>query len=222
MSIGLRSALNRWRRALWEQLAFRIVFGERGRDGALLPLTRISPTTCIEHPPGLQLGDHVFIGHFNYIEALHGVRIDEGTQITNYVSILSHSSHRSLRLMGRAYAVTPPGRRVGFVAGPVHIGPYCFIGPHSTIEANSVLGRGCQVASHSRVRGVFPDFAIIAGSPARIVGDTREADARWLDRHPQWRDAYEAWALDAGAGSSVPAPAAADRDGGRFAAGPRP
>lgn len=195
MSIGLRSTFNRWRRALVEALGFRIVFGERAADGTPLPLTRISPTTCIEHPPGLQLGDHVFIGHFNYIEALHGVRIDEGVQITNYVSIVSHSSHRSLRLMGRAYAVTPPERRVGFVSGPVHIGAYSFVGPHSTIEANTTLGRGCLVASHSRVRGTFPDFAVIAGSPATVVGDTRDTDADWLDRHPQWRAHYEAWAL---------------------------
>lgn len=194
MSIGLRIWVNRMRRALLDVLGFRIVFGEAATDGAELPLTRISPSTCIEHPPGLVLGDHVFIGHFNYIEALHGVRIDEGVQITNYVSILSHSSHRSLRLMGRAYAVTPPHGRVGFIEGPVHIGAYSFIGPHTTIEANTRIGRGSLVASHSRVRGDFPDFAVIAGSPAVVVGDTREDDARWLEAHPEWRAHYEAWA----------------------------
>ena len=194
MSIGLRIWVNRLRRALLDALGFRIVFGDAALDGAQLPLTRISPSTCIEHPPGLALGDHVFIGHFNYIEALHGVRIDEGVQITNYVSILSHSSHRSLRLMGRAYAVTPPNGRVGFIEGPVHIGAYSFIGPHTTIEANTRIGRGSLVASHSRVRGEFPDFAVIAGSPAVVVGDTRDDDARWLESHPEWRAHYEAWA----------------------------
>lgn len=194
MSIGLRIWVNRLRRALLDGLGFRIVFGEAASDGVERPLTRISPSTCIEHLPGLQLGDHVFIGHFNYIEALHGVCIDEGVQITNYVSILSHSSHRSLRLMGRAYAVTAPPGRVGFIEGPVHIGAYSFIGPHTTIEANTRIGRGSLVASHSRVRGDFPDFAVIAGSPAVVVGDTRDDDARWLESHPEWRAHYEAWA----------------------------
>ena len=196
MTIGLRIWVNRLRRRVLDALAFRIVFGERASGGEVLPLTRISASTCIEHWPGLVLGDHVFIGHFNYIEALHGVRIDEGVQITNYVSILSHSSHRSLRLMGRAYAVTPPGGRVGFIEGPVHIGAYSFIGPHTTIEANTRIGRGSVVASHSRVRGEFPDFAIIAGSPASVVGDTRDDDGRWLQAHPEWRAHYEAWAGD--------------------------
>jgi acetyltransferase-like isoleucine patch superfamily enzyme len=194
MSLTLRSWFNRARRALAQLLLFRIVFGERAADGTGLPLTRISPSTCIEHPKGLTLADHVFIGHFNYIEALHGVRIDEGVQITNYVSIVSHSSHRSARLMGRAYAVTPPEARVGFIAGPVHIGAYSFIGPHSTIEANTRLGRGCLVASHSRVRGEFPDFCVLAGSPAVVVGDTRDDDTPWLAEHPGWREHHRAWA----------------------------
>jgi acetyltransferase-like isoleucine patch superfamily enzyme len=194
MSLTLRSLFNRARRAVAQALLFRIVFGEHRADGLALPLTRISPSTCIEHPQGLTLGNHVFIGHFNYIEALHGVRIDEGVQITNYVSIVSHSSHRSARLMGRAYAVTEPAARVGFIAGPVHIGAYSFIGPHSTLEANTRLGRGCLVASHSRVRGEFADFAVLAGSPAVVIGDTRDDDAPWLADHPEWHEHYVAWA----------------------------
>ena len=54
------------------------------------------------------------------------------------------------------------------------------LGPHSTIEAGSTLGHGTLVAAHSRVRGQFPDFAVLSGSPARVVGDVREADERWL------------------------------------------
>ena len=189
-----RAWLNRWRRALARALLFRIVFGERARDGRRLPLTRISPSTCIEHEEGLVLADEVFIGHFNLIEARGGVRIDTGVQITNFVSIVTHSSHRSLRLMGHDYGSVPAERRPGFIAGPVHIGAFSFVGPHCVIEANTRLGKGCLVRSHSRVRGEFPDFAVIAGNPAVVVGDSRHADAALLAAHPEWRDRYEAWA----------------------------
>jgi acetyltransferase-like isoleucine patch superfamily enzyme len=192
----LRAWLNRARRRLWRMLLFRNLFGERASDGQWLPLTRIGASTCIEHEELLSLADNVFIGHFNFIEASHGVRIDEGTQVTNHVSIVTHSSHRSQRLMGRAYATSPSNSRPGFIAGPVHIGAYCFIGPHSVIEANTRLGKGCVVASHSRVRGDFADFSVIAGSPAKRVGDTREADSAWLQRYPQWRAHYDEWAAD--------------------------
>jgi acetyltransferase-like isoleucine patch superfamily enzyme len=192
--LRVRAFINRLRRGLWRLLFFRMLFGERARDGRLLPLTRVSPSTCFEHPEGLVLADDVFIGHFNVIEALHGVRIDAGVQITNFVSILTHSSHRSLRLMGHQYGAVPIEQRPGFVAGPVHIGAFCFIGPHSVIEANTTLGKGCLVASHSRVRGEFADFSVIAGSPAQRVGDTRDGDEAHLARHPEWRAHYEAWA----------------------------
>jgi acetyltransferase-like isoleucine patch superfamily enzyme len=203
MSVRLRAWLNRCRRAWAQALLFRIVFGERDAGGPLLASTRISPSTCIEHPEGLTLGDHVFIGHFNLIEASHGVRIDEGVQITNFVSVLTHSSHRSLRLMGTAYVRGLAEGRPGFVSGPVHIGAWSFIGPHSVIEASTRIGKGSLVESHSRVRGEFPDFAVIAGVPAQVVGDTRETDAPWLARHTEWQAHYDAGAASEGRASPL-------------------
>lgn len=191
----LRQRLNRIRRRIWHAVYFRMLFGERDHDGRDLPYTRISPSTCIEHAENLVLGDDVFIGHFNLIEARRGVRIDAGVQITNFVSIVSHSSHRSLRLMGHAYSASGEIEdRPGFIEGPVHIGAFCFIGPHTVIEANTRLGKGSLVLSHSRVRGEFPDFSIIGGSPAQRLGDTRDADSKLLVQQPRWRAHYEAWA----------------------------
>lgn len=178
----MRAWLNRLRRRAVRALLFRMVFGERSA-GRCLPGTRISPSTCIEFEERLSLGDDVFIGHFCWVEASGGVHIGAGTHVTHYVSIVTHSTHRSVRLQAPAAELH----------APVHIGQRCFIGPHSTIEAGTTLGHGCVVASHSRVRGRFADFSLIAGSPAKAVGDVREADERWLSAHPEARAAYEAW-----------------------------
>ena len=189
----MRPLLNRWRRWLWRQLFYRMVFGEQGRAGQALPHTRIAPSTCIEGEAGLELADHVFIGQFNFLDATAGLRIAEGVQITNFVSIVTHSSHRSIRLLGRAYA-SRQGVVPGYVRAPVEIGAYSFIGPHSVIEAGTTLGKGCLVTAGSRVRGTFADFAVIGGNPAQVVGDTRTQDARWLAAHPEYLPAYESWA----------------------------
>ncbi len=186
---ALRAWVNRLRRRVWRLLFFRVLFGERS-GGRLLAGTRISPSTCIEHEGALDLGDDVFIGHFNFIEAGAGVRIGRGTQVTNFVSIVSHSTHRAVRVAG---GLSGAGLAQGVVRAPIAIGERCFIGPHSTIEAGSTLGHGTLVAAHSRVRGAFPDFAVLAGSPARVVGDTREADERWLAEHPDLQAAYGRW-----------------------------
>lgn len=189
----MRAWLNRWRRRLAFQLLYRRVFGERSQ-GRWLPHTRISPASCLEHEERLTLGDHVYIGPFNWIEAAAGVTLDEGVQVTSHVSIVTHSSHRTLRLMGRAYA-SDEAQRPGWIAAPVHIGAYSFIGPHVVIEAGTRLGRGCIVRAGSVVRGTFPDHALIDGRPAVVVGDARDGDRAWLEREPRWHAHWAAWAL---------------------------
>ncbi len=191
----MRALLNRWRRWLWRQLFYRMVFGEESRAGQALPHTRIAPSTCIEGEQGLDLADHVFIGQFNFLDATAGLRIAEGVQITNFVSIVTHSSHRSIRLLGRAYA-SRQGEVPGYVRASVEIGAYSFIGPHSVIEAGSFIGKGVVVCAHARVRGEVPDFAIVAGSPAAVIGDVRTGDARLLAQHPELAPHYAAWAGD--------------------------
>ena len=196
MSSAWRGTLNRWRRRIAHALLHRVVFGETS-GGRYLPHTRIAPSTCIEHEDRLQLADHVFIGAFNFIEASGGVTVGEGVQITHHVGIVTHSSHRAQRLLGRAYAGWPASAtepRPGWIAGPVHIGPYCFIGPQVLIEAGTRLGRGCIVSAGSVLRGDFPAFSRIAGNPAQVVGDSRDGDARWLDEQPALRARYDAWA----------------------------
>jgi acetyltransferase-like isoleucine patch superfamily enzyme len=190
---SIRALLNRLRRRLWRLLFYRLLFGERGADGRSLPSTRIAPSSCIEGEAGLRLGDHVFIGHFNFIDASAGLSIGEGVQITNFVSIVTHSSHRAIRLLGRAYAAHP-GEPPGYIRAPITLGAYSFIGPHSLIEAGSQIGRGAVICAYAQVRGRVPDFAIMAGQPAVQIGDVRDGDARLLAQHPGLAEHYRAWA----------------------------
>ena len=208
MSNGWRSAFNRWRRGLLRAGFFRPLFGERSQ-GRALARSRISPATLIEHEERLVLGDHVYVGPFNFIEASSGVTLGEGVQVTSHVVIVTHSSHRAQRLLGSAYVdwpLPPGGVRPGWIAGPVVIGPYSFVGPHSVIEAGTRLGRGTLVCAGSVVRGEFPDFAVLDGRPARIVGDSRRGDEKWLAQHPTLRATYDAWVQSAD-GTTPPAAA---------------
>lgn len=161
----------------------RMAYGFRRHDGAWLPHTRISTACELQGADRLQIDDHVFIGHFNFVDASGGLSIGEGSQITNHVSILSHSSHVAVRLMGRAYWGHP--QPAGMVRVETSIGPYCFIGPGAVIAPGTRLGRGVLVRALSYVDGEFPDYAVIGGQPAQVVGDVREMDAAWIERHPE-------------------------------------
>lgn len=156
-----------------------------------IPKTRISSSTFIDHPKGLDLGENVYIGHYNFMEASHGLKISEGVQISSFIIITTHSSHHSIRLYGNAYA---GNEMVGYIKGPIDIGAYSFIGPHSTIMPNTKIGKGCLVAAYSYVKGDFPDFSIIAGNPAKVIGDTRTIDESFLKENPSLKSNYDAWA----------------------------
>ncbi len=185
----MRELLQRWLRAL---TAPRMLYGWRRADGTWLAHTRISTATRIEAPARLDLADHIYIGPFNFIDASGGLTLAEGVQVTTHCALLTHSSHRAVRLAGRAYwgAAEP----AGFERAATAIGAYTFIGAHSVVAPGSHIGRGVLVRAFSYVSGRVPDFAIVAGQPARQIGDTRGADAEWLARHPECRADYESWA----------------------------
>ena len=162
------------------------------QNGQLLKDTRLGSSTSIVGKEGLTLEDNVFIGQFNFIEATNGILIEEGCQITNYISIITHSSHISIRLYGDQYRKSTD--LVAYNKGSVKIGKYTFVGPHVTIMPGTHIGKGSIVASHSMVKGNFPDFSIIGGVPAKVIGDTREMDEPFLNEHPELRLNYDNWA----------------------------
>ena len=149
---------------------------------------RIGNTTFIDSPKNLYLEDLVYIGHHNFIEASNIIKIGKGCQITSFVSMTTHSSHQSIRLYGAHY--TKITEHVGYEKGPIEIGAFSFVGPFTVIMPSTKIGKGCVIAAHSYVKGEFPDYAIISGNPAKIIGDTREKDAVYLESHPDLKQFY--------------------------------
>lgn len=193
---GFKNFLARWWLCL---VAPRMVYGLRSGDGTPRPHSRRGSHTHIEAPARLTLGDHVFIGHFNLIDASGGLTLGEGCQITNHVSVLTHSSHRALRLERERYwgHAAPAGMERAATA----IGAWSFVGPHSVIAPGARIGRGVLVKAYSFVAGEVADFSIVEGQPARVVGDTRELDRAWIEMHAaeygdEARAAYERWARE--------------------------
>lgn len=174
----------------------RIVYGWRNADGSFQPHSRVSTHTCFEGVDRLVLQDHVFVGHFNRLDGSNGLLIEEGVQVTNYVSVLSHSSHRSVRIMGRRYLGEP--QPVGYIRKSTRVGAYSFLGPHSVVAPGAQIGKGVIVQAYSFVSGEVPDFAIVGptahGRAAEVLGDTRELDRALLQRHPELHAVYAQWA----------------------------
>lgn len=187
----IKKFLHRIRRTFFRDQFPEMIWGFTGADGIFRAGVRISNTTFIGSKEKLSLGDDIFIGHFNMIDASNGLTIEEGCQLTNYISVLTHSSHYAIRLYGAAY--TKHKDHVGYVNGSVVIGKYSFVGPHSVIMPGTRIGKGSIVSAFSYVKGDYPEFSIIAGNPAVVTGDTRKLDQPFLDQHPELLELYNQW-----------------------------
>ncbi len=171
----------------------RMIVGFMCSDNVYLSNTRISNTTSISGINNLNIANNVFIGHFNNLDASNGLTIKEGCQITNYVSILTHSSHIAIRLYGMQY-IKYNGQHLGYIKGCTSIGEYSFIGPHSLIMPGVNIGKGSLISAYSHIKsGTYPDFAILSGNPAIVIGDTREIDQEYLKQYPELIEFYNEW-----------------------------
>ncbi|MBY0380164.1 MAG: acyltransferase [Burkholderiales bacterium] len=180
------------RRFVFKYLKPQMVLGYHSKDN-FLANTRISNITDIVGNNNLTIGNNVFIGHYNFIDASGGITIGEGCQITNYISILTHSSHISIRLYGKHY-IENNGKHVGYIRGNVNIGKYTFIGPHSIIMPGTTIGKGSIISAYSYIKaGNYPDFAILSGNPAQVIGTTTDMDKEYLKQNPELNKYYNEW-----------------------------
>ncbi|WOK05366.1 acyltransferase [Imperialibacter roseus] len=117
------------------------------------------------------------------------VRFDDFTRITvgdrlvasMNVHFLTHDYSYTTALI--AIGETPD-EDIGVLRN-ISIGDNVFIGmntiilPGTTIGSNVIVGAGCVV------RGNIPDYAIVAGNPANVIGDVREYANKVVNRKGQ-------------------------------------
>lgn len=66
------------------------------------------------------------------------------------------------------------GPRIKYYKGPITIGDNSVIGARSIVLYNVTIGRNALVAAGSVVTKDVPDYAIVGGNPARIIGNTKD------------------------------------------------
>ncbi|BDD92207.1 hypothetical protein PanNE5_16470 [Pandoraea sp. NE5] len=158
-----------------------MVYGYVSRkDGRFLRFTRVSSNAKILDAANLKIGDHCWVGPHCLIDASGGVEIGEGVQISSLNAVLSHSSHVSVRLLGKQFITTPTPQRLGFIKSPVVIGDFTFVGSGAIILPGTQIGKGCVIGAGSLIRGHIPDHSVVVGNPGRIIGTTDKYDAEFV------------------------------------------
>ncbi|CBJ83424.1 conserved hypothetical protein [Xenorhabdus bovienii str. Jollieti] len=150
----------------------------------------LSNAIDVTHWSKLDIGNNTFIWHFTILDTYNGIKIGNDCQIGTRVGIFTHSSHNSIRLYNKEYHNIPFQELQGRIKGSVEIDDNTFIGANAIIMPNTKIGKGCIVTAFSYVQGNFSDFSIIAGNPAKKVGDVRKIDYRLLKKHPELIESY--------------------------------
>jgi len=104
----------------------------------------------VQNVLGLELGYKTDIGAFSYINAKHGVVIEE------YVQIGSHCSLYSLSTIDNK-------------EGKVHLKRNAKLGSHSTVLPGVTIGENSIIGAHSLVTSDIPDNVVAFGVPAKVV-----------------------------------------------------
>lgn len=151
--------------------------------------TRVSSSAYITNTGKLDIGDNVWVNHNVRIDASGGVKIGDGCQIGYGAMILSHSTHMAIRLNGAEFIKMDIPDRVGYIHKPVEIGEYTFIGGGAAVLPGVKIGKGCVVGVNSVVTKDVPDYAIVAGNPAKVIGSTIDRDREFFD-NPKVREIY--------------------------------
>lgn len=124
-------------------------FVEIQKGAAVGRLCKISSHTFICE--GVHIEDGVFIGH--------------GVMFTN--DIYPRAVNADMTLQTEA----------GWAVVETRVRSRASIGSNATILAGITIGEGALVGAGAVVTRDVPDYAIVAGVPARVVGDTRRAPA---------------------------------------------
>lgn len=99
---------------------------------------------------GFSLGDKTDIGAFTYIQAKHGVVIEDYVQIGSHCSIYSAST-------------------IDNKTGKVTLKKNCKIGTHSVIMPGVTVGENSIIGAFSFVNKDVPDNVVAFGIPAKVT-----------------------------------------------------
>ena len=125
------------------------------------------------YPLNIEIGEDTIIGNNVFLDGRAPLKIGNHTDIA--AEVLIYNSEHDIS-------------SDDFVArtASVQIGDYVFIGPRVIILPGVKIGKGGVVAAGAVVTKDVPDFAIVGGVPAKIIGERALKDPKYKLGRARW------------------------------------
>jgi acetyltransferase-like isoleucine patch superfamily enzyme len=121
----------------------------------------VTQGVILEFPAKLALGSRVFINRGTIVTARAPINIGDDALIGPFV-VINSGNH------GYANKLVPMNSQE-HVAAPITIEEDVWIGAQTVVLKGVTVGRGAVVAAGSVVTKDVPPYAVVAGTPARVI-----------------------------------------------------
>jgi len=124
-------------------------------------------------PRNIEIGDDTIIGEFAVLDGRAKLKI--GNHVALASEIMVYNSEHDIN-----------DKDFKPINGPVIIEDYVFIGPKVVILPNVTIGKGAVVAAGAVLTKDVPPHTIVAGVPAKIIGERRNKDLNYKLGRARW------------------------------------
>jgi len=123
-------------------------------------------------PNGIRIGTDTIIGDHAFLDGRAPLVIGSHVDIAS--SVMIYNSEHDLEKNDFSVRTEP-----------VEIGDYVFIGPRVIILPGVKIGKGAVVAAGAVVTKDVPDFAIVGGVPAKVIGERKNKNPNYYLGRPR-------------------------------------
>ncbi len=139
----------------------------RAAGGRIGPGSAIHMGARFFQPSGIEIGSDTVVGYRAFLDGRDSLIIGNHTDIASEVMIYN-SEHDVTSADFHAQNA------------PVEVGDYVFIGPRSIVMPGVTIGRGAVIAGGAVVTRDVPEFAIVGGVPAKVIGERQNKDPKYI------------------------------------------